>query len=398
MGGGGYPPMRLSDTRRTRLALSLRCVILATLAINFATAANAQWQIETAPTTADLRGIQNLGKGVAWASGTDGTVLRTTDDGNHWQRCATPPGAEQLDFRGIQAFNASAAIVMSSGKGPLSRLYRTSDACQTWSLLFTNPEPEGFFDGFTAQKDSPIMVLGDPVKGSMTVWLGGDRTTGWNRNQLEGLKVSSDTTAFAASNSGLMQEPLFITAFVTGGPQPSFFWRPVEPALRPSTWKASLYWSRAELPVARGPTAGAFSIAHTEDFNLFGSRYPALYTRIVVVGGDYQKPDQSAGTAAFTLDAGQAWRAAHTPPHGYRSSVAYYAREKTYIAVGPNGTDISSDDGYNWRALRPDPALPEPADKIPEDQHWNAISLPFVVGPHGRIGKLRPTALKTATP
>ena len=59
--------------------------------------------------------------------------------------------------------------------------------------------------------------------------------------------------------------------------------------------------------------------------------------------------------------------------------------------VGPNGTDISTDDGRNWRALRPDPALGEAADA---DEHWNALSLPFVVGPHGRIGKLRPDALR----
>ena len=104
-------------------------------------AAPAQWQIQTAPTTADLRGIHALGNGIAWASGSEGTVLRTTDDGAHWQRCATPPDADHLDFRGIQAFDASTAIVMSSGKGPLSRLYKTTDACQTWKLVFTNPDP-----------------------------------------------------------------------------------------------------------------------------------------------------------------------------------------------------------------------------------------------------------------
>jgi hypothetical protein len=39
------------------------------------------------------------------------------------------------------------------------------------------------------------------------------------------------------------------------------------------------------------------------------------------------------------------------------------------------------------------PSAGEPPDA---DQHWNALSLPFVVGPHGRIGKLRPDALKLA--
>ena len=68
------------------------------------------------------------------------------------------------------------------------------------------------------------------------------------------------------------------------------------------------------------------------------------------------------------------------------------SKTKTWITVGPNGTDISTDDGRNWRALKPSASEPPDAD-----QHWNALSLPFVVGPHGRIGKLRPDALKPAS-
>jgi hypothetical protein len=39
----------------------------------------AQWEIQESHTTADLRGIANVGQGIAWASGTQGTVLRTED-------------------------------------------------------------------------------------------------------------------------------------------------------------------------------------------------------------------------------------------------------------------------------------------------------------------------------
>jgi hypothetical protein len=85
--------------------------------------------------------------------------------------------------------------------------------------------------------------------------------------------------------------------------------------------------------------------------------------------------------------------AAVTLPHGYRSAVAYDADAKTWITVGPNGTDISTDDGKNWRAAHPDAALHEPEDA---DRNWNALSLPFVVGPHGRIGKLNAKALDEA--
>ena len=99
----------------------------------------AQWDIEDSHTTASLRGIHNVGGGVAWASGTNGVVLRTEDGGYLWQTCAIPPDAEKLDFRGIRGFDENTAIVMSSGPGDQSRLYKTTDGCQTWKLLFTNP-------------------------------------------------------------------------------------------------------------------------------------------------------------------------------------------------------------------------------------------------------------------
>ncbi len=94
---------------------------------------------------------------MAWASGTNGTVLRTEDGGYLWQACAVPPGAEHLDFRGIQAFDANTAIVMSSGKGDLSRLYKTTDGCQTWKLVFTNPDKDGFWDAIQISRiDGPM--------------------------------------------------------------------------------------------------------------------------------------------------------------------------------------------------------------------------------------------------
>ena len=140
-----------------------------------------------------------------------------------------------------------------------------------------------------------------------------------------------------------------------------------------------------------GQTAGGFSFAAKSE------KTPEL---IIAVGGDYEQPDSGTSTASVCTwkDDGYSsnyhCEAAQTPPHGYRSSVAYDADLKLWITVGPNGTDVSSDDGRNWRAVHPSAALHESADA---DRNWNALSLPFVVGPKGRIGKLDPAAL-TAPP
>jgi photosystem II stability/assembly factor-like uncharacterized protein len=198
-----------------------------------ATTAHAQWEIQSAPTTADLRGIHALGNGIAWASGSEGTVLRTTDDGAHWRRCATPPGAEHLDFRGIQAFDDTFAIVMSSGKGPLSRLYQTTDACQIWTLLFTNPDPEGFWDAIAwdVHEDPDIIyILGDPVHGFFRLFSQtgqGEFSTKLpekNPSLMHGKQISSAVgeSAFAASNSLFFLNSGGGIAFITGGSRSEF--------------------------------------------------------------------------------------------------------------------------------------------------------------------------------
>jgi len=45
-----------------------------------------------------------------WVSGTEGTVLRTTDGGKSWDALKVPK-ADTLDFRGIRAFDAETAVL-----------------------------------------------------------------------------------------------------------------------------------------------------------------------------------------------------------------------------------------------------------------------------------------------
>jgi photosystem II stability/assembly factor-like uncharacterized protein len=353
----------------------MRQTILLGLFLAASTCVNAQWEIQNSNTTADLRGIHNVGGGVAWASGTNGTVLRTEDGGYLWQPCTVPPGAEHLDFRGIQAFDAKTAIVMSSGKGDLSRLYKTTDGCHSWELVITNPDKDGFWDAISANGKN-LMILGDPVAGSFVIESSYNDGATWDRDHLPPSTVGEG--AFAASNSALLNEwSDEIVLFGTGGPSGARVFVECVPCTSKEFEKS---WAVRELPaIGRGNSVGVFSIAssHSKSFHYF-----------VIVGGDYSKPERT-GSAAVTHDF-LSWESSKVPPHGYRSAVAYDAATKTWITVGPNGTDISTDDGRNWRPLHPDPALHQPADA---DKNWNALSLPFVVGPHGRIGKLNEHAL-----
>jgi photosystem II stability/assembly factor-like uncharacterized protein len=362
----------------------MRCGWIVALVLASCGAAHAQWTIENSGTTADLRGIFNVGGGVAWASGTNGTALRTEDGGYVWQNCAIPPGAESLDFRGIQAFDANTAIVMSSGKGDLSRLYKTTDGCHTWKLVFTNPDsPDGFFDSFWLHRTGNGILLGDPVKNRFALFETTDGGRTWKRDKRSGLLIKGKPiAAFAASNSLFSQTPSgYMRGFLTGGSGGTFFFE----AFR------SRQWSKTPIPLASGSeSSGAFSIGlRFTQSRCTDCDRPSDYF-FVAVGGDYTKPGENSGTAAWSMDLGETWTAAQTPPNGFRSAVSYFGDAKTWITVGPNGTDISTDDGKNWRALHPDAASHEAPDA---DKNWNALSLPFVVGPHGRIGKLNPHAL-----
>jgi photosystem II stability/assembly factor-like uncharacterized protein len=357
--------------------------------------AHAQWEIETSNTTADLRGIHSIGNGVAWASGTNGTVLRTEDSGYVWQTCAVPPGAEHLDFRGIQGFDANTAIVMSSGKGDLSRLYKTTDGCHTWKLIFTNPDADGFWDAIQFADHNFGVVFGDPVDQKFYARQTTDGGLHWRKFESDESLATGKMKAgaFAASNSTLLltPNPNVFFAIANVGDQAkiyrSTFGESPEPSIggkRPRP-KGFNWWDPESIEIpSNGESSGVFSVAAevTADWEL---------RAIVAVGGDYRKPESEIGAASASEDSGSSWELAQTPPHGYRSSVAYDAATKTWITVGPNGTDISTDDGKNWRPLRPNPRLHEPPDA---DSNWNAISLPFVVGPHGRIAKLNPGALK----
>jgi photosystem II stability/assembly factor-like uncharacterized protein len=377
----------LSFPRHTFL-LILAILLTATLPTQ------AQWDIQDSRTTASLRGIHNVGGGVAWASGTDGTVLRTEDGGYLWQTCATPPGAEKLDFRGIQAFDENTAIVMSSGKGDLSRLYKTTDGCRTWKLLFTNPDKEGFWDAIQFSKDHNFgALLGDPVNHLFIVMLTFDGGIKWERQTLSATEDINGESAFAASNSSLLVSRPGYRRFCTGGTGGP---RVISLGAGPSDvgehtpgklkWDAGLFAERLQHSNQLLSSKGCFSIA--ED--------PQGIT--VAVGGDYTQPNDRQDTAwtnnfinSSALNERFEFHSATISPHGYRSAVAYNDLDKSWIAVGPNGTDISRDGGETWRALKPTAAEPQDADK-----NWNALSLPFVVGPHGRIGKLRDNAIPTA--
>jgi hypothetical protein len=345
------------------------------------------WEMQEPGTNAGLRGIDSVDGTVAWASGTGGTVLRTTDGGAHWQRCAVPDAAKDgatLDFRGVQAWDAETAIVMASGPGEKSRLYKTTDGCRTWKLIFANPDEDGFFDAILRTAKDKLYVLGDPVRRIFALFQSEDRGETWYAAGELGRDAQADEASFAASNSELATYGPYLL-FGSGGSAAHVFATvakcspPPGNPNGPATANCVVGFQSSEVPVAAGtPASGVFSLASRR----ISAKNGLLTAIVVAVGGSYDHSDSAARTAAFSTDGGLHWTASTTPPHGFRSAVQWSEALKAWITVGTNGSDISRDDGKTWQPL--------------DDGNWNALSLPFVAGPNGRIARLNAQSLTPA--
>src|ERR1700690_2388870 len=124
---------------QTRILLAIALVLSMSAAIAARPQAQPQtdpWQKLDVPTTASFRGLSAVSSDIVWASGTGGTIIRTTDGGATWS-VRTVAGAEKLDFRGIHAFDANTAVIMSSGNAEdgQARIYRTTDGGENWKVV-----------------------------------------------------------------------------------------------------------------------------------------------------------------------------------------------------------------------------------------------------------------------
>src|SRR3546814_11519313 len=160
-----------------------------------------------------LRGISAVDADVAWASGAKCTVLRTLDGGRHWRRIVVP-GADELDFRDVEGFDARAAVVLAIGPGEASRVYRTEDGGEHWQLALDNRDPRAFFDCmvFEGQRG---WLLGDPVAGRFQLHATDDGGRSW-RLLPAGPRAEAGAAAFAARGTCLPRSVVAL-AVSTGG-------------------------------------------------------------------------------------------------------------------------------------------------------------------------------------
>ncbi len=301
-------------------------VLVGCLAVNF----DEPWTLYEGGTKARLRGVSAVSREVAWASGNQGTVIKTTDGGATWTKLVVPDSAD-LDFRDIQAFDEKVAYVLSIGPGERSRIYKTLDGGSTWTLQHTNRDPKGFLDAIAFWDADHGLALGDPVDGRYVILATDDGGKTWTKIPDAGMpEALAGEGAFAASGTCLVVQEDSNAWFGTGGGSKARVFRSTD---RGRTWAV------ADTPIRSGnASSGVFGLAFKDALNGLGK------------GGDYKLEKDPAGNIAMTADGGKTWKPIPgKPPTGFRSAVAFIRPgegvTRPSSSVGPADARTARNDG-----------------------------------------------------
>ncbi len=311
-------------------------------------------------TTARLQAVWAVDERVVWASGLEGTVLRTLDGGATWTLLPVP-GAEELQFRDVHGFGPDVAFLLSAGEGEQSRIYKTEDGGSTWTLQFLNLDPAGFFDCFDFWDAETGVVYGDSVDGVLYVLTTSNGGETWARVPASSLpSAGAGEGGFAASGTCVAagaEGRVWVGTGAGGNAR----------VLRGSNFGRQ--WDAVAAPVVRGDVAGLMSVVMADS------------KTGVALGGDLRQPDTRTANVATTRNGGETWEAGgplRLAGAAYGGAVAPGERRGRFLflATGPGGLDLSVDRGATWL-------------RVSDGDYWsvdfggpNAF---WAVGPDGRI-------------
>ncbi len=308
-------------------------------------------------TSARLQAISVASDGVIWASGLEGTFIRSIDGGASWM-AGVVTGSEERQFRDVHAVDADTAYLLSAGSGDASRIYKTVDGGKSWALQFVNAIPEAFFDCMDFWDEDHGLAYSDSVNGEIIMVRTDDGET-WEPIDSERLPPALEGEGGFAASGTCVSVQGESTAYVAMG---------VNGARILRTKDRGESWDVIRTPVPHeNETSGLTSVA------FLGSGAG------VVAGGDISTPDDYEDTVAVSEDAGESWWLVAGPTFpGAVYGIAYVpgAPTPSFVAVGPGGASYSLDNGSTWASLS-------------TDSYWSVAFTPsgtgFLVGPEGRL-------------
>jgi photosystem II stability/assembly factor-like uncharacterized protein len=284
-------------------------------------------EIVSSGTKSSLRGLSVVNDNIIWVSGSNGTVGRSSNAGKNW-KWMTVNGFEKSDFRDIEAFDGSTALIMAVGEP--AYILKTIDGGENWRVVYENKTKGMFLDAMDFANNREGIVIGDPIDGKIFIAKTNDTGNTWEELDNDPERPSADKgeAFFAASGSNVKLFANDDYFMVSGGLRSRLF-----------TNKRAIF-----IPLLQGKeTTGANAI------DVFDDGIPNKPgNRMIVVGGDFNADSLNHKNCFYTTNGGRTWLEPATPPHGYRSSVEYLSK-KDVLSCGLNGVDYSSDGGKNWK-------------------------------------------------
>ncbi len=311
-------------------------------------------------TGAFFRAVSAINDRVIWVSGSKGTVGFTGDGGKHW-RFHQVDNFKSLEFRALYAFDSVTAVIANAGSP--AYILRTTDRGANWKVVYTNTDKEAFIDGIDFWNNKEGVVYGDAIQGRMLLLKTTDGGQSWKDVPMEkrpALKTGEGS--FAASGTGIRCLERNRVVIATGGVV-SRLWHSSD---KGNTWQVT------EPPIIQGQTmTGIYSVAFADSL------------RGVIVGGNYEKPNEKVKHIFITSDGGQTWAPPIVPTRGMRECVEFIT-PSFVLASGQSGIDVSNDGGQTWKAFSNEKQF----SVVRKARKGNSIIL---AGANGRVSILEPT-------
>lgn len=313
-------------------------------------------EVLTSGTKTSLRGLSVVNDNVVWVSGSNGTVGRSLNGGKNWT-WITVKGFEKTDFRDIEAFDGSTAIIM--GVAEPAYILKTTNGGESWKVVYENKTKGMFLDAMDFSDEKHGIVVGDPV--NSRVFLAGTNDGGDTWTELPETsrqKLDSGEAFFAASGSNirLFSDGSFLLA--SGGT------------------KSNLYTKNKKLPL---PVLQGKESTGANSLDVLLTRKGRSTKHMIVTGGDFANDSLTDKNCYLTVNGGKTWMRPKVPPHGYRSCAEYLIKDDI-LACGLNGVDYSHNGGKTWDWI--------------SDEGFHVCRIArlgstiFLAGGNGKIGKI----------